>query len=150
MLSPTVDCASELVTEIRACFLPPQVHEQDSQPKSRESPADRNWIFLHFFLIPVLGVSLVRKQSHTSTTFCLFLFLLSLCRRGSLPSMPISCTYGPASCLCGPLEMCLSVCNLNSWNSKSSGLNTTGSVGQGNFRSPYFSTMLTTFLISVL
>ena len=53
---PTSDCASELLTKPGAGSLLLQVHEQGSRPQCGESPAVRDWIFVHpgswFFSCP--------------------------------------------------------------------------------------------------
>ena len=82
LLSPTTDCASELVTEPGAGSPPPQVCEQGNRPQSGESPTVRDWIFLHLSLW---------FFSHADTVLhfsSLFLLPLYLCRRGSLSSIP--------------------------------------------------------------
>ena len=71
-LSPTVDCALDLGTEPGAGSPPPQVHQQGSQPQSRESPAVRDWIFLHaalrFFSCPD---TVLCFPSHSFSSLCL-------------------------------------------------------------------------------
>ena len=106
---------------------------------------------LSFFLIPeVHGFSLVQIQSYTSIAY-LSLPFVSL--QKGIPSLhsyaahfisPIfqPHSYGLPIYPCGPLETSLSLCSPDSWNSKSSVLNTAVFEGQGNFRSPYFYTML--------
>ena len=92
-LSPTVDCASELVIEAGAGSPPPQVCKQGSQPQSGESPAVRNWILLRFFPIPSLCFfsppnTVLHFQSLSSSSFC-------LSAKGD-PSLP---------CLCHPFYL---------------------------------------------
>ena len=80
LLSPIMDCTSELVTELEAGSPPSQVHQQGSWVPVWRNPTVRDWILL----CPCLWFS----SCPNTLLQPLFLFPLSLCRRGSLPSVP--------------------------------------------------------------
>ena len=81
MFSPTADCASELVTKPRAGSLPLQVREEGSHLQSGESSSrlDLSLSWSVVFLLSRYSLTLPQP---------FFLFTLSLCGRGSFPSMP--------------------------------------------------------------
>ena len=114
LLSATADCTSELISESGTGFPPPQVCELDSRTQSGESPTVRDWTFS----IPIRGFSLVQIQSYS------FPASLSLPFVSLQKGIPPICAY--VACFISPslqsLETSLSLCNLDSWNSKSFGL----------------------------
>ena len=146
LLSPAADCASELVTKLRAGSPPPQVRKQGSWSPSEEAP----WLGIGAFSVPVHGFSLVQIQSYASPA-TLSLPFVSL-QKGIPPLRAYTaCFISPSSqpehlwparlSWCAPGDS-LSLCSPDSWNSMSCGLNTALSEGQGNFGSSYFSTTL--------
>lgn len=140
-LSPTADCASELVTEPGASSLPPQVRELGSQPQSKESPTVRDWLFLR----PQSMVFLLFKYS-PALPQPLFFFPLSA--EGDLSPPCLHCTFylsqfaithvwparlSPWTCLCHSTAQTLGI---------QRPLPSTLLCLRGNFRFPYFSAML--------
>ena len=110
-------------------------------------------IFFHSLVQSVVwgGFPLVQIQPYTSTASLSLPFISP--QKGILPPRAYTAcfispslqarTCGSPGCPLGPLEMFLSLCSLDSWNSKTSGLNTAMFEGRRNFGSPYFSTLLT-------
>ena len=116
---------------------------------------------LSIFLVPPSmvwrGLSLVQIQSHTFTASLSLPFVFPL------KKFPTPCLHHPFYAsqfaymhLC-PAKLSLSIsgdfflslCSLYSWYSKCSDLNTAVFEGGGKFQSPYFSTILTSLLLSL-
>ena len=110
---------------LRLAPLLPRCANKAASPSSEKVPQ----LEIGSLSVQVHGFSLVQIQSYASPA-PLFLSFVSLqkgiphpCACLISPSLQ-SCTYGPPGCPCGSLETSLSLCSLDSWNSKSFGLNT--------------------------
>ena len=142
-LSSTADCTLDLTPNPGVASLLPRCETRAPGPSLRKALQ----LQIRSLSVPVQSFLLSRYSPMLPQL--LFLFPLSLRRRGSLPSLPTqpvfslprSYTYGPPACPGESLGTSLSLCSPDSWNSKSFGLNTSVFEGRGNFGYPYFSTI---------